>query len=366
MRTVSSNFVAALNGPYTLAKRVDAFLGTTLLRGNLPITAGTVTADRGNKVRWSMSVTVSDIALMPKAENDPLAVFGNTIQAFRGVQFTDGTQEVVPCGVCRIDDLQGDRDLGPITLTAKGLEAVVADEPFLTPFSTTGLGPCAAIITTLITDAIPGAVVTNTATNNPTPGTRSWQLDDNRWDAIESLAAMMGAEVYADGAGQFKIKDLPNLDTATSVWDVAAGERGSMVSATTGMSRARVRNGWRVSGGNAADGVPPITAIAVDSDPTSPTRWGGPFGHVLGVKSDALWTTSGQCLVIAESLLRDSLRVTLSPELKSVPNPALEPGDCIRVVYADGYAELHIVQSISMSLTAAGDYTITTYSKEAT
>ncbi|MEU0940291.1 DUF5047 domain-containing protein [Embleya sp. NPDC005971] len=366
MQTVTAQFLAALKAPHVLAKRVDAFAGSTLLMGRVPFTEGSVSADRGNKIRRSLSLTVSDIALMPRDAGDPLSVYGNTLQVYRGIQYPDGTEEVVPVGVFQIQSADGDRDLGPVRITGRSLEGVVADDPFVTPTASTGLGACASVITTLITQTLPDAVVVNEATNNPSPATRVWDSDDNRWDAIEELASAMGAEVATDGAGVFRIRDLPDLSTATPVWDVTAGPGGVLVSATTGMTRDKVRNGWLVTGGNAADGAAPVGALVVDSDPTSPTRWGGPMGHVLGKRQSNLWVSSGQCTVIGESLLRDSLGVTASVALKAVPNAALEPGDCIRVVYADGYAELHIVQSINVPLTASGDFSLTTYSREET
>lgn len=366
MQTVSPNFLASLVTNYRLAARVDAHLGVTLLLGNVPYSAGSVTADRGNKISRSLSLTISDIALMPRAAGDALAVYGNTIRAYRGVRFTDGTEEVVPVGVYRIEDPQGDRDLGPITLTGKSLECAVSDEPFLAPFSTSLYGSCSLAIEALIVGALPDAIVTNEATEDPPPATVTWDDQDDRWDAVESLASAMGAECACGPDGTFYIRDLPDLATATPVWDVLAGDGGALVSATTGMDRTKFKNGWLVTGGNGADNAPPVSSLVVDDDPLSPTRWGGPMGHAQGRVQSSLLTTIGQCAVLAESKLRDSLGVTSSISLKSVPNSALEPGDCIRVRYADGYAELHIVQSITMPLTASGEFTLTTYSREDT
>ena len=366
MQPVSDQFLAALTAPHVLARQVDAFSGTTLLRGRLPITDGSVTADRGNKVRRSLSLTVSDIALMPRAAGDPLAVYGNTLHVHRGIQYPNGAEELAPVGVFQIVSVDGDRDVGPLSVTGRSLEGLVADDPFLVPQPSTGMGPCASTIAALITQTLPDAVVVNEATSNPAVATRVWDVDDNRWDAIEELAQAMGAEVATDGAGTFRIRDLPDLSTATPVWGVTAGPGGVLVSATAGMTRERVRNGWLITGGNTADNAPPVGSLVVDSDPLSPTRWGGPMGKILGKRQSNLWTTGGQCTVIGQSLLRDSLGVTASVALKAVPNSALEPGDCIRTVYADGYAELHIVQSTSMPLTASGDFSLTTYSREET
>lgn len=366
MYPVSQKFLDALTGPHIATRRMDASQGTTLLMGRIPIVDGSVTVDRGSKTRRTLTVTVSDIALMPRQYDDPLAPFGQTLQVWRGVQFQDGTEELAPVGVFRIQAPQGDRDLGPVTVTGLSLEAVVADEPFLAPFSSTAHGTCAGAITALINAALPDAVVTNLAAVDPVPASRVWDVTSTgtRWDAVLELASAMGAECYADAEGNFVIRDLPDLATATPVWDVAAGQGGAMVSATEGMDRSRIKNGWRVTGGNMSGASPPVSYLAVDADPASPTRWGGPLGHQLGTSESSLLTTVGQCQVVAEALLRDSLGATGAVALQAVPNPALEAGDCIRVRYADGYAELHIVQSLTLPLTAAGAFPITTYSRQ--
>jgi hypothetical protein len=49
-----------------------------------------------------------------------------------------------------------------------------------------------------------------------------------------------------------------------------------------------------------------------------------------------------------------------SGNFSSLPNPALECGDVIRVIHPDGTRELHQVQSFSVPLDIGGDFPITT------
>jgi hypothetical protein len=51
-----------------------------------------------------------------------------------------------------------------------------------------------------------------------------------------------------------------------------------------------------------------------------------------------------------------------SGDISSLPNPALEPGDVLRIAHPDGVRELHQVASFSVPLDEGGDFPITTIS----
>jgi hypothetical protein len=168
----------------------------------------------------------------------------------------------------------------------------------------------------------------------------------------------MNAEIYCDASNAFIIADSPNPLTSSVVWDIAEGEGGTLMSAARTMSRTAVYNAVVVSGENTASNSVPVSAIAYDDEPSSPTRWGGPFGRVPKFYSSALLTTEAACLSAAESMLFDAMAPNIQTAIAASPNPALEPGDCVRLRYA-GRRNLFIVQSLSIPLTAAGSSTLT-------
>ena len=65
----------------------------------------------------------------------------------------------------------------------------------------------------------------------------------------------------------------------------------------------------RSQGQPAAD-QPPITSLAMFTDPTSPIRWGGPFGKVALVADSSSVTTQAQADATAQSLLNLRLKQT--------------------------------------------------------
>lgn len=357
----SSRFLPALAYSHRVVTRVQLVL-TDGTEQWLDHTGGTITVDRGQSPRRTCQVTCADVSLIPRTAADKVSVYGSRLRVFRGIGYGDGSEEVAPVGVFRVDDVQGDPDRGPVTISGSGLEAVIADDVLKAPVtvlsaSTTAVGG----IQQLILATMPNAVIINRAVD-ATVGTMSWDQQANRWDACQTLATALGAEIYCDAAGQFIIAPLPDLTGGSVVWEVAAGEGGVLVSANRGMSRVGVYNSVTAYGENVTDNAAPVQATVEDTDPSSPTYVGGPFGRVTTFYNSATLTTTALCTSAATQKLKDSLKPNAIADITSLPNPLLEPGDVIRVIYADGTRELHQVSAFPLSLDTAGDFTLATIS----
>jgi len=344
----SDRFLPALRQSHTPYTRVQ-LMRTDGVVVDLPHTDGSVTVDRGSAVRRTCTVTVTDVSLLPMTPTDQLAIYGARLRILRGIVYGDGTVEAVPLGLFRIDSVSGDPALGPVTINGSGLEALVADDKFTAPRSTRGGTSAVTAITGLIQDTLPTATVTSLATD-ATLGTRTWDAQGDRWAAVQECATAIGAEVYADADGQFVIAELPDMLTAPVAWDVDAGEKGVLISASRAFSRDGMYNMVVASGENTEDNAPPVSATASDTDPTSPTYVGGPFGRVPRFYSSATITNVTLAQNAANKLLRDSLKPNVTVSLTSLPNPCLEPGDVLRVTYEDGRRELQQVESFTISL----------------
>jgi len=360
---VSDRFLATLaegHDPITLVQlfRTDGVVET------LPITGGSVPVDRGSTVRRTCSVTSADTSLIPRTPTDKLAVYGAQLRISRGIAYSDGTQEMASLGVFRVDEVSGDVDDGPVTISGKSLEQVIADDKFTAPYRASGTAVTA--ITALIVRSIPDAAVVNRATDAAI-GARTYDTRGDPWTAVTECAAAIGAECYADADGVFVIAELPDLLTATPVWTVAAGEGGVYVSANRGTSADGVFNGVYASGENTEANVAPVHSLVVDTDAGSPTYWSGPFGHRPTFYSSATLITTVMCTNAATLKLRAAVAPNSTADISSLPNPALEPGDVIRVVYEDGSKELHQVASFTVPLDAGGSFAMQTISaKEGT
>ncbi|MEU9495407.1 DUF5047 domain-containing protein [Streptomyces sp. NPDC048215] len=356
MYPVSDRFLAALAESHRVVTQV------TLLRTDgtvteLAHTGGSVPVDRGATIRRTCTVTSADISLIPATPADELTVYGARLRLERGIAFQDGTTEMVPLGVFRLDDVDGDPLLGPVTLTGKGLECVVQDDLFTVPYRATGTVSTA--ITELIRRSIPDADVIVTS-SDPAIGSRTWDTGSDPWAAVQEIAAVAGAECYTNADGSFVVAVLPDLLAANPVWSVAAGEGGVYIKGSRSMTSAGVRNGVLARGENAADGVPPVQWLATDDDTGSPTYWGGPYGRRPLIYSSSTLTSESACRNASELLLRAAKAPNATGDFSSLPNPALEPGDVLRVVHPGGLRELHQVQSFTVPLSPGGDFPITT------
>ena len=359
MYAVTARFLAALAESHTPVFEAKLFRPTGAVEP-FALTGGSVTVDRKSATRRTCSVQCADTSLIPRTATDRLATYGAQVRLARGVQVGE-YREVVPLGVFRLDGVDGDVDVGPVTLQGKSLECVVSDDKFTAPYRASGT--VVSAITALIQRSLPtAAVVLGPATVDAPIGPRTWDVQADPWAAVQELAAVVGAEVYCDADGTFVIATLPDPLSVAPVWTVKAGAGGAYISAGRGMSADGVKNGWLVSGENTETDVAPVQQLVVDTDPTSPTYWGGPFGRRPDFYSSATIINSAAAIAAGNLLLRKSVAPNASADITSLPNPALEAGDVLRVIYPDGTKELHQANSFTVPLEIGGDFTIATIS----
>lgn len=359
MYPVSGRFLARLAESHRPVTSVQLFL-TTGQVVDISHTGGSVTVDRAQAIRRTCSVTVADPTLIPRTATDQLATYGARLRISRGIDYGDGTQpELVPLGLFRLDSVDGDVSSGPVTLQGKSLEAVVADDKFTATYTSTGT--VVAAVSALIRRSLPTADVISQITDI-TIGSRAFDIQADPWAGCQEIAAAAGAEVYANADGVFIISTLPDLSTATPVWAIEAVEGGVYISATRAMSADKVFNGILASGENTADNVAPVSYLATDNDPGSPTYWAGPFGRRPDFYSSSTLITTAACTNAARLKLAQAMAPNASGDISSLPNPALEPGDVLRVTHEDDSRELHQVASFSVPLDTGGSFPIATIS----
>lgn len=358
MYPVTDRFLQRLTENHTPITQVLLFLtdGRVI---ELPHTGGSVTVDRAQAIRRTCSVTVADPSLIPRTPADQLATYGATLRISRGVAYGDGTSELVPLGVFRLDSVSGDASRGPVTLQGKDMSAAVADDKFTAPYTVTGT--LINAVSDLIHRSIPTADIV-ASISDVTIGTRTFDIQADPWAGCQEIAAAGGAEVFADADGVFRIATLPDPTTTTPVWAIEATEGGAYISANRSMTSDKVNNGVMAQGENTADNAPPVSYLATDNDPNSPTYWSGPYGRRPMFYSSATLTTTVACQQAAILKLAQAKAPNASGDVSSLPNPALEPGDVLRVMHEDGSRELHQVASFSVPLDTGGDFPIATIS----
>lgn len=363
MLSVSSKWARALTADHGLAVKVNALYGGSVVAQDIPFVDGAVRVDRGSDVRRSLSLAIAAPASFPFGPTDRYGVYGQRLYVERGIRYIDGSTELVPLGQFVITNVSGNIHTGPLTIAAAGQEILLKRTLFETATSTSGYASAAAFIAFHIPNALPGASFVNASTNGATAiATKTWDSGTDVWTALTEVATSVGAELFCDAYGTFRLVNVPDVATASPVWDVTTGSRGVMVSADVSLSSDDVFNRVVASGENAEDNTPPVRATATITDPADPLRYGGPFGKVTKAYSSSLITNASKAQSAANAQLSKYRAPNRTVNLSTVPNPALDAGDCIRVNYGPGISpELHIVQSFSVPLsTENGAFTIAT------
>ncbi|WP_345620024.1 DUF5047 domain-containing protein [Streptomyces ziwulingensis] len=326
----------------------------------IPHTGGSVTVDRTQAIRRTCTITVADPTLIPRTPADELATYGARLRISRGVDYGDGSPpELVPLGVFRLDSVDGDVNEGPVTLSGKDLSAIIIDDKFTTPYRVAGT--VVSAITELIQRSVPGADVINRITN-ATIGSRTFDVEADPWAGVQEIAAAAGAECYASPDGEFILATLPDLLAADPVWTIEATEGGVYISGNRAMTSDGVYNGVLARGENTSENSPPVQYMAWDTDPNSPTYYNGPYGRRPQFHSSSTLTTTSACKQAADLLLAKAKAPNASGDIASLPNPALEPGDVLRVMHEDGTRELHQAAAFTVPLDLGGDFPISTIS----
>jgi hypothetical protein len=363
MLATSSAFLASLRGSHVVA--INA---TLYVPGQAPVAVpvqpgGEIAIDRTARNRRAGSVLVpwtialEQLGLEPDVRTLP---FGSYCRVRRGLRYASSS-ELVVLGHLRVESVAWSTTEGVARLELADRMAQVADEPLLSPYAPAGLYPSDAAVA-LVT-AVFGGTITYSVTipTSAQPLLTDVVYTNDRAAAVEDLAQAIGGQAYFDELGNFRLDPLPDPSTQTPVFTIDAGASGVMVSAEESLDRTALANGVLVQGQQDAN-APPISALVVDSNPASPTLWGGPFGKVARVETSSAVQTSAQAIATATAILNNQLGLERQLTIAMVPNPALVAGDVVTIAFDDGRVETHIVESVRQPLDATVPSTLATRS----
>lgn len=398
MYPVTDKFLAAVRDSHAPATYVDIWYNGAVTKAGIRVVSGSITVDRTQNIRRTCSVVLGDPTLFPTYVQSPLSPFGAEAHIYQGITYMDGTTEVVPLGIFSLETVTYEESVtqsngGLPQFTGMDRSQVLARETFLTPVDYSGWTTFEAI-TKLVSTALPNVTVNiDPSLINPVlPGGTTFSAA--RLDAIQSLAAGIGAEAYFDVDGVFQVIPIAVLTQANlagglrnPAWTVDASTaaaqanggsaKGVLVEAARGISRTDAYNGIAVYGTSSTSSTQAF-GVALDTDPRSPTYWGGPYmssppgpyGHVTTTLQISSVTTDQQATIAATAALQDSLGLARTLAFTCAPNPALEAGDFLKLVYPGGTYELHLLDSFQVPLslttgTMTGNTRTCSYQKSA-
>jgi hypothetical protein len=366
MRAVTDTFAAANVDQYhiaTLAEIIDG-AGTET---TVEIVDGNITLDRTAAVRGRCDVTIVDdgtLDLVPDDAASLLAPYGNEIRLSRGIQYPDGSVELVPLGVFRIQDAEVTDDPSGMQIRIAGQDraARIIDARFEEPYQIASGVNYATAIEDALQAAWPDIVTDFTTTALTTPALIAQEGDD-RWAFAQSMATAISMDLYFDGTGTCILAPVVLTDPVLSI---AEGEDGVLVAAARRWTREGTFNRVIATGENTGE-TAPARGVATDDNPLSPTYYFGQFGKVPRFYSSPFLTTNAQAASAAQKILDDELGTTEQVSFGSFVLPQLEPGDTVRVTrQRAGIDENHIVDSLTIPLKADGSMSGQTRARQVT
>jgi Domain of unknown function (DUF5047) len=342
MWPISDTFRDALTRDHFVVAKADILEGEQVLYsldGEGVLVDGSVTCSRSAVQRTaSVSIIDRDGSLSPRDVNDLLVPSGRQIRLYRGIMFNDrlvsgaADVEYVPIGTFRFTVAEVDFPMVSLS-TADDRSWIISGEK--TPFilAVTPNTNVIDVITQLIQTAYPGCPMNFPVTNELSNG-MTFDAEADPWEICQKLAANLGYRLYFDPMGVATMRPEPN-ESDPPVWSYDDLDPSNI--GLPGVKRTWTGEGFNgvIVVAENSDLPAPIMAFALDNDPNSPTQWGGPFGkryapfirdETIGSLAQAQWR--------ADVELRSRIGFMQSIDVPTLPNPAYEVGDVIRVSYA--------------------------------
>lgn len=358
-------FLSAITGPHEVA--VSAVLLDAGDETDLPtVVDGSVTLKANAATRGSCEVSIADdgtLGWIPTSSDSPLAPYGREIRLERGVRYPDGTTELHPLGVFRIEDASVDDTGDQLAVAISGLDrsARIIDAKFEEPYQiTAGTNYRDAILATV--QAAWPEVPYDLAYTDYTAPNLPVEEGADRWEFCQQMAAIIGMELYFNELGVLTMQPIAQFVTGNAVWEIAEGERGVLVRAGVAWSRQGSFNKSIVTGENLGETDTPARGIAVDDNPLSPTYYYGPFGKVPDFFYSAQVKSNEQAADVAAARLARQLGTTKAISFGTVVNPRLKPSQVVRISRerAGIDQEDHVIDSLTIPLGAESEMSAAT------
>lgn len=377
MWPISDRFAEALTRDHRVVAKAEILEGEQVLydfaTGDGILVDGEVTCSR-SAVQRTASCTIVDKTgdLTPRDVRDLLVPGGRQVRLWRGIMFNDllasGEPDIeyVPVGTFRFTQ-------STVTYPTIKLEAaydrswIVSGEK--TPFvlSITQNTNIIDTITQLVGTAYYGVPMNLPLTNEQVNG-MVFDAEADPWEICQTLAANIGQRLFFDPMGVLVMRPEPN-DLDVAVWNFDDADPGNL--GLPSVNRTWTGDGYNgviVTAEN-SDLAAPLFAVAVDSDPNSPTQWGGPFGkrYAPFIKDETI-ASQAQAQLRAQKELQAVLGFLEAVTIPSIVNPALEIGDVVRVAYSRADItdnppipeQYCIVDGFGVPLRASGNQTLST------
>lgn len=362
MRDVSAKWGRTVAGSWTPVYRVTACAffqtGSSPDGIRVPIQGGKVGLDGAADIYATCELTVDGSHWPDEHDLDAtIAPYGVEVFIQAGIKYRDDLVELVGLGYFRVRTLGQDEaaTLGTIDLTGEDRMSTIARAKLLAPRSFPAATTNGEFAESLVIDVFPDAVIEWDDELEDAPIGRDVIVEDDRRAALGSMALSIGKIMRFNGVGVLVFFTPPNPIETTPVARLTSGRGGVLSGVSRELTDAGVVNAV-VARGDGADEVGAAYAAVLDLEPSSPTRYDGPFGPSPYYVTSSLITTDDLAVVAAQTELRRRSGLPHTLNFAISPRFELEPDDLVHIEHRYGVGR-HLVASLDLPLTAGAPMT---------
>lgn len=348
MYPVSDKFLAAFRKSHVMKTKVDIYdVANGKLIASPKVLDGSVTIDNRRAVRRQCTADFVDTdgTLVPtNPKSSTLLVFNREMRIYRGIVFSDGSEELVPLGVFSITDIDiTDTALG-VKVTVAGddrslrvAEAKFTDHSFWISDGT----PKETAILNIIKSRYPAIISQLPATGQVTKLLYpTLDQSSDPWKEATAIATSAGMDLYFDAVGTLRMRPIPGGSIVNGVWVPSTILGTSLLTYTDGVDSVLTQLQRKLSRRDSYNGVIftgegtnltiGVIGTAWDDDPSSPT-YRRSYGEVPKYMSSPTVLTVGEATIAAQAELLKVIGASESVDWDQVVNPAHDVYDVVSI-----------------------------------
>lgn len=299
----------------------------------LDVTAGKIVQSLDDASRWSLDLSIIDT--QGRTFDQMRSLLRSRITTYAvsmGVQYSDGTQELLPYGVFYPTAQSFNGRQGSVSVTVKAFDqSSKCQNDLVTPvYITSGQ---------LIVDAVPQILRAKRPKMKFNLPRGSWttpvlimQENIDPWQTSLKLMGSTGQDLYLDRLDVCTARARKLQADVVSVWDFTEGVNADFWDPEHNYDDDLVPNVVVVIGDNPA--APGVIGVAFDNDPQSEWYRYGEGGEVVRTFHSEFVLTVPQANQLASYLLSRLLGPQDEVTFTAIRNPALDAGDTVTITCA--------------------------------
>jgi hypothetical protein len=340
---------------------------------SITIIGGSVTLDTTQPVWRTCQATLADPGrwLVPETLFSPLTPFGNEVRISQGIQYPNGTQELIPMGVYALTAVPPLWSNANVTIPIQGSDrgSTVGLRLLRQPVNIVTGQDLGDTIESLIGGLIPnnGQLNINPLAYNVALEATTLYQGDNPWTDAQSMTQNAGFLLYFDPFGNAQLQPTPNFPSQVPVWPYNVGTGTLLKTAQrtlsqTGPSGPISNDFLTIYEGTSTTYTanPPVQAEASETNPASPFYTGGSYGDVPTFVYTAVLQGTSAATASAQQLLTLNEGEADTLTLTATANPALDAYDVFSVnvprLYLNGN---YFLQGATTPFALGGDQSLT-------